>query len=109
MLEVLEYNGYDWEAFDNIKILLYYMQGAFNKFLCMYYNERDWSHGKELFLGKNNVNLELLVDPLKVVVPPLYIKLALIKKFVSIFKLYSISFLRQRSQPVSSPEPKKIK
>lgn len=46
------------------------------------YYRRDCPQWIEFSVGKNNIKLELLIDPWNVLMPPLYIKLGLIKKFV---------------------------
>ena len=67
-------------------------QGGSTKYLC-FLCDRD-SHAKAkrwnqkvcpkrtLKVGKNNVHFESLVDPKKVLLPPLHIKLGMIKQFV---------------------------
>ena len=46
----------------------------------MRYQQFQWSERDEYLIGRNNVLHEPLVDPEKVLMPPLHIKLGLIKK-----------------------------
>ncbi|XP_061424379.1 uncharacterized protein LOC133352633 isoform X2 [Lethenteron reissneri] len=48
-----------------------------------HYHMRDWPQRTEFSVGRNNVKWEPLVDPRKVLMPPLHIKLGLMKRFVS--------------------------
>ena len=70
------------------------LQGCFTKFpryLCLWnsrdtkehYHRRDWPERNNFTVGSNNVKWEPLVDPKKVLMPPLHIKLGLMKQFVT--------------------------
>ncbi|KAL6481179.1 hypothetical protein MHYP_G00092590 [Metynnis hypsauchen] len=66
------------EEYTSVKMLL----GALNQDTKAHYHRRDWPQRTEFTVGKNNVKWEPLVDPRKVLMPPLHIKLGLIKQFV---------------------------
>ncbi|KAL7834776.1 hypothetical protein SRHO_G00290230 [Serrasalmus rhombeus] len=95
LLGALKYDEYGWEVIGDFKMVSFLMglQGGFTKypfFICLWdsrdtkahYHRRDWPQWTEFTVGKNNVNWEPLVDPRKVLMPPLQIKLGLIKQFV---------------------------
>ncbi|KAL6478203.1 hypothetical protein MHYP_G00140380 [Metynnis hypsauchen] len=95
LLGALKYDEYGWEVIGDFKMVSFLMglQGGFTKYPCFiclwdsrdtkaHYHRRDWSQRTEFTLGKNNVKWEPLVDPRKVLMPPLHIKLGLIKQFV---------------------------
>ena len=69
------------------------LQGGFTKYPCYlclwdsrdtvsHYLKRDWPQRTEFCVGKNNVKWEPLLDPKKVLFPPLHLKLGLMKQFV---------------------------
>ncbi|XP_058848577.1 uncharacterized protein LOC117424572 [Acipenser ruthenus] len=79
------------------------LQGGFTKFPCYlclwdsrdtkaHYHRRDWPQRTEFSVGRNNVNWEPLVDPRKVLMPPLHIKLGLMKQFVRALDKESAAF-----------------
>ena len=57
-----------------------------------HYSRRDSPQKTEFSLGKNNVKWEPLMDPRKVLMPPLHIKLVLIKQFVTALDKESAAF-----------------
>ncbi|MGH0118403.1 UNVERIFIED_CONTAM: hypothetical protein FKN15_023339 [Acipenser sinensis] len=79
------------------------LQGGFTKFPCYlclwdswdtkaHYHRRDWPQRTEFFVGRNNVKWEPLVDPRNVLMPPLHIKLGLMKQFVRALDKESAAF-----------------
>ena len=69
------------------------LQGGFTKFSCylclwhsrntaLHYHQRSWPLRSSYDIGAHNVKQTPLVDPKKVLMPPLHIKLGLIKQFV---------------------------
>ncbi|KAL6487813.1 hypothetical protein MHYP_G00044390 [Metynnis hypsauchen] len=95
LLGALKYDEYGWEVIGDFKMVSFLMglQGGFTKYPCFiclwdsrdtkaHYHRRDWPQRTEFTVGKNNVKWEPLVDPRKVLMPPLHIKLGLIKQFV---------------------------
>ncbi|KAL6477291.1 hypothetical protein MHYP_G00131260 [Metynnis hypsauchen] len=95
LLGALKYDEYGWEVIGDFKMVSFLMglQGGFTKYPCFiclwdsrdtkaHYHRRDWPQRTEFTVGKDNVKWEPLVDPCKVLMPPLHIKLGLIKQFV---------------------------
>ncbi|XP_061430119.1 uncharacterized protein LOC133356558 [Lethenteron reissneri] len=95
LLDALKYDENSWEVIGDFKMVAFLMglQGGFTKFLCFlclwdsrdtkaHYHRRDWPQWTEFSMGRNNVKWEPLVDPRTVLMPPLCIKLGLMKQFV---------------------------
>ena len=70
------------------------LQGVFTNFPCFlslwdsrdttaHYRRKDWPRRTEFSVGKSNVEWELLIEPEKVLMAPLDIKLGFIKQFVT--------------------------
>ena len=68
-------------------------KGGYTKypcFLCLWdsraktkhYEQEQWPERKEFTPGKKNILNQALVDPSKVLLPPLHIKLSLMKQYV---------------------------
>ncbi|XP_076326643.1 uncharacterized protein LOC143233815 isoform X1 [Tachypleus tridentatus] len=79
------------------------LQGGFTKFPCylslwdsmdtaVHYNRKHWLQWTEFSVGRNNVRCKPLVDLQKVLFPPLYIKLGLMKQFVTALDKESAAF-----------------
>src|SRR6218665_3992194 len=127
LLSALKYDDYGWEVIGYFKMVSFLMglEGGFPKcpcFLCIWdsrdtkahYHRKDWPQWTEFSVGKSNVKWEHLIEPHKVLMPPLLIKLGLIKQFVtaldksqqllSTSKIVFQSCPRQRSRLVSSSD-----
>ncbi|XP_051513688.1 SUMO-interacting motif-containing protein 1 isoform X3 [Myxocyprinus asiaticus] len=76
------------EDYNSIKTLL----DALNRDTKAHYHRRDWPQRTEFSVGRNNVKWEPLVDPQKVLMPPLHIKLGLMKQFVRALDKESATF-----------------
>ncbi|XP_061419050.1 uncharacterized protein LOC133349530 [Lethenteron reissneri] len=105
LLDALKYDEYGWEVIGDFKMVAFLMglQGGFSKFPCYlclwdsrdtkaHYHRRDWPQQTEFSVGRNNVKWEPLVDPRKVLMPPLHIKLGLMKQFVRAVDKESAAF-----------------
>ena len=105
LLDALKYDEYGWEVIGDFKMVAFLMglQGGFTKFPCYlclwdsrdtvaHYNRRNWPQRTEFTIGKNNVKWEPLIDPKKVLLPPLHIKLGLMKQFVTALDKESAAF-----------------
>ncbi|XP_051524523.1 uncharacterized protein LOC127423891 [Myxocyprinus asiaticus] len=57
-----------------------------------HYHRQDWSQRTEFSVGRNNIKWEPLMDPRKVLMPPLHIKLGLMKQFVRALDKESAAF-----------------
>ena len=94
LLIVLKYDQFIWQVIGNFKMVAFLMglQGGFTKFsyyLCywdtrdtnLHYHRRILSKRTKFSVGKNKVKWDPLIDPSKILIPPLHIKLGLIKQF----------------------------
>ena len=95
LLESIKYNEYQWILCGDLKVigLLMGMQAGFTKYCCFlclwdsrtvspYYKQKDWGSRRTLIPGENSLKENPLVDMNKVLLPPLHIKLGLMKNFV---------------------------
>ncbi|CAK8690383.1 unnamed protein product [Clavelina lepadiformis] len=95
LLNVLKYDQYNWEVIGDFKMVAFLMgmQGGFTKYpchLCLWdsrattehYKKQIWPKRNEFVVGEKNVKQTRLINPNKVLIPPLHIKLGLIKQFV---------------------------
>jgi len=105
LLEALKYKEYCWEVIGDFKMVAFLMglQGGYTKFPCYlchwdsrdkaaHYQRKHWPQRTEFSVGKHNIKDEPLVDPQKVLFPPLHIKLGLMKQFVTALDKESASF-----------------
>ena len=96
LLSALKYDDYGWEVIGDFKTVSFLMglQGVFTNFPCFlslwdsrdttaHYRRKDWPRRTEFSVGKSNVEWELLIEPEKVLMAPLDIKLGFIKQFVT--------------------------
>ena len=95
LLRLTKYKDHTWNICGDLKVvsLLLGLQLGYTKhmcFLCLWnsrddenhYKRVDWPSRTEHVLGKYNVKHPALIDPQKVLLPPLHIKLGLMKNFV---------------------------
>ena len=95
VLNVLKYDQYNWEVIGDFKMIAFLMgmQGGFTKYLCYlclwdsrdtkaHYQKQVWPKREEFVVGEKNIKNIPLINPKKVLLPPLHIKLGLIKQFV---------------------------
>ena len=95
VLNVLKYDQYNWEVIGNFKMIAFLMgmQGGFTKYLCYlclrdsrdtkaHYQKQVWPKREEFVVGEKNVKNIPLINSKKVLLPPLHIKLGLIKQFL---------------------------
>ena len=95
LLSALEYDQYSWEVIGDFKMVAFLMglQGGFTKFQCylclwdskntvLHYKKRNWPLRSSYEIGTYNAKQQPLVDAAKILMPPLHIKLGLIKQFV---------------------------
>ena len=118
LLKVIKYNEHNWYICGDLKVvsLLLGMQLGYTKhmcFLCLWdsrddanhYAVRDWPARSEHVPGKHNVQHEALVDPNKIFLPPLHIKLGLFKNFVKALPKDSqgFAFLQRKFKTTVTP------
>lgn len=97
LLKYVKYDEHNWFIYSDLKIMSMILgqQSEYTKyscFLCMWdsrYRSKHWTRKvwpvrKELIPGSLNVIRPLLVQRYKMLLPPLYIKLGLIKQFVKV-------------------------
>ena len=95
VLNKIKYSEHEWLICGDLKILSMILgqQSGFTKYpcyLCMFdsrdrakhYNTKVWPARPSLTPGSSNVINRPLVDPSKILLPPLHIKLGLMKQFV---------------------------
>lgn len=95
LLEAVKYNLYQWSLCRDLKVigLLMSMQAGFTKYCCFlclwksqavskHYKQKDWVSRSTFVPGEHGVQENPLVDMKKVLLPPLQIKLGLLKNFV---------------------------
>ncbi|XP_061421616.1 uncharacterized protein LOC133350847 [Lethenteron reissneri] len=105
LLDALKYDESGLEVIGDFKMVAFLMglQGGFAKFPCYlclwdsrdtqaHYHRWDWPQRTEFSVGRNNVKWEPLVDPWKVLMPPLHINLGLMKQFVRAVDKESAAF-----------------
>lgn len=106
LLELLEYSKYEWEVIGDFKMIsiLMGLQGGYTKFpcyLCLWDSRDDdnhfnkkkkWPRRTQFVIGENNVKSKPLVPVSKILMPPLHLKLGLMKQFVKGLKKDSLAF-----------------
>lgn len=110
ILDVIKYKDFQWKVCADLKVIamLLGLQGGFTKyccFLCMWdsratdkhYLIKDWPKRTEFLCGKSNVKYLPLIDPKDVILPPLHIKLGLMKNFVKAMDKNGAGFLYLKS------------
>lgn len=95
LLQCIDYSMYNWHICSDLKVvaLLLGLQLGYTKnccFLCewdsrarsQHFKVRDWPARECFTIGEKNIARKNLVDPKKIYLPPLHIKLGLMKNFV---------------------------
>ena len=95
LLEAIKYIEYQWSLCGDLKVigLLMGMQTGFTKYCCFlclwdsqavsqHYKQKDWGSRSTFGPGEHSLKENPLVDMNKVLLPPLHIKLGLMKDFV---------------------------
>lgn len=99
ILRAINYDKYQWKICADLKVngLLLGMQKGYTKYMCFlclwdsratdqHYCTKTWPSRNEFEPGKANVEDMPLVDPKKILLPPLHIKLGLAKQFIKQLK-----------------------
>lgn len=94
-LKAIKYSNHKWLICGDLKVLgmLLGQQSGFTKtpcYLCLWdsrdrekhYTNHKWPERKSLKAGTHNIIEKPLVDPKKVLIPPLHVKLGIMKQFV---------------------------
>lgn len=95
LLDKIKYDEHKWKLCGDLKViaLLLGLQLGYTKYCCFlcewdsrdrknHYIQKDWTERQQLIPGQKNVSNQPLVDPKDVFLPPLHIKLGLMKNFV---------------------------
>lgn len=95
ILKAIKYQDFEWKICGDLKVIAILMglQGGYTKYCCFlclwdsrdrrnHYVKTIWPSRKSYTPGEKNVLHEPLVDPNNVLLPPLHIKLGLMKNFV---------------------------
>lgn len=95
LLQKIDYKTHRWQLCGDLKILTIFLgqQSGFTKFPCYlclwdsrdrenHFVKKNWPTRTSFTPGSRNVIHESLVDPSKILIPPLHIKLGLMKQFV---------------------------
>jgi len=111
LLELIQYELFEWEVIGDFKIIaiLSGLQGGNTKFPCflcmwdsratkLHFVQKEWPKRENFERDKANVLNEPLVDPQKVLLPPLHIKLGLMKQFTKALDRESEAFEHLRSK-----------
>lgn len=95
LFELLKYEEHKWEVIGDFKVvgLVLGIQQGFVKYPCsdclwdsraddQHYKKKTWPKRKLFSTGKNNIVWVPIIDPGRILMPPLHIKLGLKKQFV---------------------------
>jgi len=95
LMEAINYNKFKWQICGDLKViaLLLGLQQGFTKYCCficewdsrarsLHYSRQYWSARKSLEPGIMNVENQPLVEPSKILLPSMHLKLGLVKIFV---------------------------
>jgi len=94
-MEAINYNKFKWQICGDLKViaLLFGLQHGFTKYCCficewdsrarsLYYSRQYWSARKFLEPGIMNVENQPQVEPSKILLPSMHLKLGLMRNFV---------------------------
>ncbi|GBP14416.1 hypothetical protein EVAR_92401_1 [Eumeta japonica] len=121
LLLCIKYNEHQWQICGDLKVvaLLLGLQLGYTKFCCFvcewdsrnrkeHYTKKVWPQRQSLQPGQKNVQNSPLVNPQKVLLAPLHIKLGLMKNFVKAMNKSGAAFqyLRQKFSRLSEAKIK---
>lgn len=99
LLQKINYQIHQWEICTDLKVVTIILgqQSGFTKYPCFlcewdsraredHYIKKSWPSRNTFVVGLKNVVQEKLVDPANIILPPLHIKLGLIKQLVKALK-----------------------
>ncbi|KAL4706484.1 hypothetical protein ACJJTC_015682 [Scirpophaga incertulas] len=103
LLTAIKYMEYKWEVIGDFKMVCFLtgMQGGYTKYSCYlclwdssaaHYRQKHWPVRTVYEVGKCNIKWEAIVDLKTILMPPLHIKLGLIKQFVKALNHESEAF-----------------
>jgi hypothetical protein len=110
VLDKINYKNHMWDVIGDFKMLAFLLglQGGYTKFSCFlclwdsradseHYITKEWPVRHRMEPGKQNVLHNALVPRSKILLPPLHIKLGLIKQFIKALDSNSDAYLHIRS------------
>lgn len=121
LLNHIEYSKYNWNICGDLKVvaILLGLQLGYTKYCCFlcewdsrardsHYVRKHWPPRKDLVPGQKNVAHEPLVDKKNIYLPPLHIKLGLMRNYVKAMNKQSEAFtyLRQKFPRISDAKIK---
>ncbi|GFO39812.1 hypothetical protein PoB_006631700 [Plakobranchus ocellatus] len=111
LMNAIKYSEYQWEICGDLKVvgILLGMQKGFTKYCCFlclwdsratkeHYVKTDWPVREHFLSGEKSISHEPLVLPEKIILPPLHIKLGLMKNFVKALNKDGQAFLYLRQK-----------
>lgn len=106
VLDAIKYSDHQWKICGDLKVitLILGMQGGYTKypcFLCLWdsradekhFEMQEWPARTSFTPGFQNVVADPLIAPEKILLPPLHIKLGLMKNLIKAFNKQSTAFL----------------
>lgn len=133
LLHFIKYKEHNWKLCCDLKVvaMLSGLQGGYTKhccFLCLWdsrdraqhYTKKDWPKRDDKTIGAHNIKYLELVKSEDIILPPLHIKLGLIKNFVKTLdmdgeafsylrtKFSSLSFAKIKEGVFDGPQIKKL-
>ena len=121
LLEKIDYESHQWNICADLKVVAMVtgLQGGYTKYCCFlcewdsrakdqHYLVKQWPIREGTVPGEKNVAHLPLVDRTKILLPPLHIKLGLIKQFVKAMKKESegFAYVRQKFPRISEAKIK---
>jgi len=111
LMEAINYDKFKWKICGDLKVidLLLGLQRRFTKYCCficewdsrarsLQYSRKDWPARKSLEPGIMNVENQPLVEPSKILLPPMHLKLGLMKNFVKAMNQEESAFTYLREE-----------
>lgn len=105
LLEQIDYTTFKWNICGDLKMIAFLLglQGGYTKFSCFlclwnsradkeHYQRRTWPPREDMQPGKLNIIRPALVERSKILLPPLHIKLGLVKQFVKALDISGPAF-----------------
>ena len=115
-MHLIKYNSYQWKICSDLKVvgILMGLRKGFVKFSCFiclwdsrcrseHYTKQNWPNRYDYSVGESSVVAEPLVDRDNIIIPPLHVKLNLVKNFIkSLDKTgEAIQFLKEKLSKLS--------
>ena len=105
LLHSIDYNRYKWHLCGDLKVvaILMGLQQGYTKYMCflcewdsrareLHYVRKEWTPRQNMAVGQKNIQHPALVEAHKILLPPLHIKLGLVKNFVKAMDRTSPAF-----------------